>query len=449
MVNRRVSLSTVKLIVVCVAGVFAALHGYGLFLGQADTSYIKYPKRRDLERRREPLLPTDSVRTIDVSAFAEMPEPYAAAVTKYVEGICSELKAEPIKRLRFYHVDLKSPRPDPDPLPYPDHANPIPDQVTNVSLVLLPRPEVVSKWASSPAAQQLGWRTAPDNPEKRGTVYGHTIVFEPGKRSKNPETVPAAPVGVGIPSWERYIAAHDTSFFVQLQKLVLSPIYRAPGSRVSDDSARLLLGEPDGGKLLGDFVTFPAHLKNDRLWWTSIQHGAEVRRFLAYSLLDGNGAKRARRFQQTADGPISPYVRPLTCKLHQPKTKQHDDLLLPAPVGWAPTYEHDLKYSTSHGTHETWCLDDWFPAQPHACWVVREAEDSKPIQESFLLMPASEKSDRPVFFIALFAETEPKQLIAELAKLYQVSADAVPNSPATLERLNRLYEQVRDFPLSK
>ena len=445
---RRVLLSPLTSIAVWGAGLIT-LVSCGCSLAQSDTSYIRYSERRDLERRREPLLPTDSVRTIDVSAFAEMPEPYAAAVTKYVEAVCSQLKVEPIKRQRFYHIDLKGNGRDEEPTPYPDHANPIPDQEANVTLVLLPRPEVVSKWANSPAAEQLGWRMAPAKPEQRGTVYGRTIIFEPGKRSINPDSVPAAPVGTSVPSWDLYVSDYDTSFFLQLQKLVLSPTYDGPGSRVSDYSARLLLGEPGGGKLLGEYTTVPAHLKNDRLWWTSIQHEAEVRRYLAYSLLDGNGAKRAKRFQQTADGPISPYVRPLTCKLHQPKTKQHDDLLLPAPEGWPPTYLDRQQLKAIHGKHETWCLDDWFPAQPHACWVVREAEDSKPIQESFLLMPASEKSDRPVFFIALFAETEPKRLIAELAKLYQVSPDATLNSPETLERLNSLYEQVRDFPLAK
>ena len=94
-------------------------------------------------------------------------------------------------------------------------------------------------------------------------------------------------------------------------------------------------------------------------------------------------------------------------------------------------------------------MDDWFPAQKDACWDIREAEDSKPLQESFLLMPASEKSDRPVFFIALFAETEPKQLVRELAALYKVSPDTALNSPATMQRLNALYEKVRDFPLTK
>ena len=94
-------------------------------------------------------------------------------------------------------------------------------------------------------------------------------------------------------------------------------------------------------------------------------------------------------------------------------------------------------------------MDEWFPAQKDACWVIREAKDSKPLQESFLLMPANGPSDRPVFFIALFAETEPKQLVQELATLYKVSPDAALNSSETMERLNALYEKVRDFPLAK
>ena len=138
-------------------------------------------------------------------------------------------------------------------------------------------------------------------------------------------------------------------------------------------------------------------------------------------------------------------MRPLICELHQPRIKQHDELLLPTPLGWAPTRQE----SVSDFAHEEWCLDDWFPAQPDACWVIREAEDSKPLQESFLLMPASQPSDRPVFFTALFAETEPIQLIKELAALYQVSPDKALNSPETMQRLQDLYEKVRDYPLSK
>ena len=444
MACHRVLLSPVTLNVVWAAALLA-LASCGLSLAQSDTSYQRYPARRDLERRREPLLDGENNRMVDVSAFAEMPEPYAVAVTKYVEAVCVELKVKPIKRRRFYHKDrLRS-----DPKRYPEGTNPIRDQDAVVPFVLLPRPDVVGKWISSPTAQQLGWRIAPAKLEQRGTVFGHTIIFEPGKRSINPDSIPAAPVGASIVTWDIYLSEYDPSFFLQLQKLVLCPTYDGPGSRVSDSSVSLRLKEPGGAKLLGEFITVPAHLRNDRLWWTSIEHGSEVRRFLSYTLLDGNGAKRAKRYQKTADGPISPYIRTLTCKMHQPKTKQHDELLLPAPGVWPPTYLDRQELTPVHGLNETWCLDDWFPAQPHACWVIREAEDSKPIQESFLLMPASEKSDRPIFFIALFAETEPKHLIAELAKLYQVSPNAVLNSPETLERLNRLYQQVGDFPLAK
>ncbi|MCY2967065.1 MAG: hypothetical protein NT069_26090, partial [Planctomycetota bacterium] len=173
--------------------------------------------------------------------------------------------------------------------------------------------------------------------------------------------------------------------------------------------------------------------------------GTDVCRFLAYSLLDGNGVKRARRVQMTADGPISPYVRPLFCESHQPKTKQHDDLLLPVPVDWPPQTGRDRRPHLNAIAHEMWCLDDWFPEQPHACWVIREASDSQPLRESFLLMPASEKSDRPVFSIVLFADSEPRRLIEELSKLFQTSAETVLSSPATLERLDSLCEKVRDW----
>ena len=380
-----------------------------------------------------------------MTAFAGMPASYVDAVTKYVEAVCSAIKAAPIKRKRFYHNVRRVGNPD----TYPDDATLIQDKDVVVPLILLPRPDAVSKWVTSAAAQREGWRTAPSGNENRGTVYGRTLFFEPGSMSHEPSTLPAAPFEAVIPSWDLYIAGYGGAFFLELKKLVVTPSFPTPNQGFSDASIELLIGEPNGAKLQGELITVPASVENNRLWWTSIQHGAKVRRFLAYSLLDGNGVKRAKRFQRTADGPISPYVRPLSCKLHQPKTKQHDELLLPVPAGWPRTYTESLREQFDFVPHETWCLDDWFPIQPHACWVIREAEDSKPLMEAFLLMPASEQSDRPVFFIALFAETEPKRLIAELAALYKVSPEAALNSPETLERLNRLYEQVRDFPLAK
>jgi len=168
-----------------------------------------------------------------------------------------------------------------------------------------------------------------------------------------------------------------------------------------------------------------------------------VRRFLAFALVDGNGALRIGGSGESS------FVRPLECALHQPKCGEYSELLLPTPLIWAATEKEMVQNETDFSPCEDWCLDDWFPAQKDACWVIREAKDSKPLQESFLLMPASEKSDRPVFFIALFAETEPKQLIKELAALYKVSPDKALNSPETIQQLQTLYEKVRDFPLGK
>ena len=63
-------------------------------------------------------------------------------------------------------------------------------------------------------------------------------------------------------------------------------------------------------------------------------------------------------------------------------------------------------------------------------------------------MPASEKSDRPIFFIALSAEPEPKPLIKKLvAALYKVSPDKALKSLETMEKLNALSPKVKDFPL--
>ena len=90
-------------------------------------------------------------------------------------------------------------------------------------------------------------------------------------------------------------------------------------------------------------------------------------------------------------------------------------------------------------------MDDWFPSQMDAWSVIRETVDAKSLQESFALTPAGDKSDLPVFVIAPFAETEPKQLVYELAALYQVSSEATLNSPDAMRRLEALYEKLRDF----
>lgn len=91
---------------------------------------------------------------------------------------------------------------------------------------------------------------------------------------------------------------------------------------------------------------------------------------------------------------------------------------------------------------------DWFPAQKDACWVIRETEESKPLMESFAMMLASQQFTLPVFFVAVFAETKPPQLIKELAALHNVSADLVLKSPEKMTRLNALYNQVNNFTLA-
>jgi hypothetical protein len=207
----------------------------------------------------------------------------------------------------------------------------------------------------------------------------------------------------------------------------------------------LQLGKENGAIPLGEVTTAPVSIKNRRLRWVRIHSNGMVRQFLAYALVDGNGAKRETTFVKYRSGRVSPYIRPLDCERHQPRINQHDLLLMPTPIGWPPRFgELPLQVP-----HEEWCFDDWFPAQPEACWVIREAVDSKPLMESFLLMPAEEPSDRPVFFVAVFAETEPIRLVKELAALYRVSPDEVLESNETMAYLTKLYEQLINFDLSQ
>ncbi|MCY2967064.1 MAG: hypothetical protein NT069_26085, partial [Planctomycetota bacterium] len=109
----------------------------------------------------------------------------------------------------------------------------------------------------SSEGKTAGWRSAPVDGENRGSIYGRTLIFEPGTRSENPESLPAAPLGTDIPSWDAYVSEHDQSFFLELKKLVLTPQYDHSLDRVFDDSRSLRLEESNGATLLGEFITVP------------------------------------------------------------------------------------------------------------------------------------------------------------------------------------------------
>ncbi len=400
-----------------------------------DQSYERLPQTRDGERRLERIADNAVFDVCDVESLAGMPQAYAEQMSEYTRTILTSLGAAPLSRQRFFVAKEGD-------IDFPFASHPMVDRNVPIPVVLIPRPEAVSRWSASIEARGMGWRSMKQALENVGSVYGRTLIFDKGPASKSPLTTPSLPHESAIsPGLFVY-----SDVVLRLGKLVASPSYGIE-LELEDVSADLALGKPGGAKLRAEFLTTPVFLKNSRLRWVSIRTGKEVRQFLAYALVDGNGACRPESDQFVTNG-ISSFVRPLKCSGHQPKVQRHDELLLPTPKGWPGTYR--LKESVSElYPYEDWCLDDWFPAQKDACWVIREAEDSKPLQESFLLMPASEKSDRPVFFIALFAETEPKQLVKELAALYKVSPDKALNSPETMARLQALYEKVRDFPLDK
>lgn len=412
-----------------------------------DRSYAVIPTILDPEQRTKRLRQTDGNDPFDLSALAGMGDGYAKRVSSYIETLVDAIQVTPLMRQRFYQEPEEPARPN----PYPDSARPVYDKDVVVPLSLLPRPEAVRVWSSSKKASESGWRSEEEVAEHRGSVYGRTVIFKAGEQSVNPSSFPASPFGTVIPSWNLYVSDQDSTFFLALGKVVLTPDYELTVEGAFADRADALgLGKKGGAQLLGEMITVPPYLKNRRLRWASIRNGSSTRRFLAYSLLDGNGARRMKISEgMLTAGGMTPYVRPLQCNQHQPRINRHDELLLPLPIGWPPTRRDQAAAHVDDTAHEEWCLDDWFPAQKDACWVIREAEDSQPLQESFLLMPASEKSDRPVFFIALFAETEPKQLIQELTALYKVSPDKALNSPETMARLQSLYEKIRDFPLDK
>ncbi|HEY4263371.1 MAG TPA: hypothetical protein VGM98_24625, partial [Schlesneria sp.] len=360
------------------------------------------------------------------------PEEFIIAMSAYVGEIREALEAPSLMRPRYFNKRI------PGEAIFPASCNPVYDRDVTVPLLLLPRPTQVAAWSASVRAKDLGWRTIDKAFDKLPSQFGRTIVFQRGRKSVTPVTTPAMPHGSGL-SPGIFV---DGDLLLRAGKMVTSPRYDRNGM-LADEAASLKLGVSGGATLQGEFISTAPFAKNSRLRWVMIREANSVRKFLAYALVDGNGALRPEAPE------TSNFVRSMTCTQHQVKVGNHSAMLLPTPLIWAANDEEMSRYDTDTSPCEDWCLDDWFPAQKDACWVIREAEDSKPLQESFLLMPASEKSDRPVFFIALFAETEPKQLVKELAALYNVSPDTALNSPETMTRLNWLYEKVRDFPLDK
>jgi hypothetical protein len=412
-----------------------------------DRSYLNLLPVHDHEERLRPLAESEGKDRFDLKALEGMPQAYRDLLSTYLYEMAHSLSVKPLTRMKYYQKQHRWPAGAED---FPDHTDPTFDKAVALSILLLPRPAVVRRWSESTVARVQGWRSEADVTSRRGTVYGRSVVFNPGEHSQNPAILPTDPIGAPRESQYQHYPGQGSRYFLALGKVVATPEYEWNSSELPVDvTACLRIGELGEAKLCGEIITVPPHVDNHRLHWVTIRYNSDVRRYLGYSILDGFGGRRTDRGpgNVTRDR-LSPYMRPLLCKQYQPKINQHDELLVPTPLPWAPNWSEKLK--THRGVaHEEWCLDEWFPAQKDACWVVREAEDSKPLQESFLLMPASEKSDRPLFLIALFAETEPRRLVTELAALHNVSPDPVLNSPETMERLESLYQKVRDFPLDK
>lgn len=407
-------------------GASARLFGQSTKKQATDQKLIRQPGMRDPEGRLRPL--SDS--GLDLTALEGMPQAYIDAMSEYSEAILMAIRAEPLTRKRFYHDAIPG-----DPI-YPFSVNPVYDRDVVIPVVIVPRPNVVVNWSGSTQAKRLGWRSEEEAFSNPQMIYGRSVIFDSGENSKSPLTTLALPYEGGLSAG---LFRGDT--LLRLGKVVSSPVYDGNGKLV-DVIAGLDCGNEGGATVLGQLITVPVCSRNSRLRWASVQRGDDVHRFLAYVLVDGNGPIRERS-RLTSDR-VSSFVRPLKCSKHQPRIRQHDLLLLPTPTEWPPTHQAASKARVDRCPHEDWCLDDWFHAQPDACWVLRLAEDSKPLQESFLLMPASEKSDRSVFLIVVFAETAPKQLITELAALYNVPSAPVLDSNETMRQISLLYKAVSE-----
>jgi hypothetical protein len=406
-----------------------------------DDAYKRLPRRVDPESRVTRLKGDVERDRFDVSAFVGMPDAYRDAARAYVDATVRELRAEPPMRKRFVYPPLPSGQRFPC---FPDHyAPPLPDGEVVVPIAILPRPDAVRAWTESTEAAEMGWRTKQSVIRRRGTVYGRRLVFEPGPASEDPYDYDSVPIGAAPCDKMGYMGKSGGYEDLTPQSVLCVPRLKRFGNvdldvlRDFDDDLRV--GKPQGARIISEMVSVPAYLLNERLRWTLVSRDSQTDAYLAYALLDGAGLPAAGRAGR----------RPLLCHSHQPRTLRFEDLLVPTPKAWPPTIRELTEMAAIDESvlyaNEEWCLDEWFPQQPDAVWVVREAEDSKPLQESFLLMPAREKSDRPLFLIALFAETEPQQLVEELAAVHGVPAAPVLQSTEAMSRLRELYDRVKTF----
>lgn len=398
----------------------------------------------DPEKRTEKLGDPANDELLDLTALEGMPDQYRQAFSAYVSAVIDTLGAPRLSRKHYYcNQTAAAHEPSSGKSYFPDIATAIEDREMIVSIVLLPRPETVNHWIQSRQAQAVGYNSMSDALQQN-FCYGRCLIFAPGDLSENPDGLPACPLGTSIPYPLDYApiqSADEPLFFIATKKLVCRPLWMAGSTSYEtryDGAQPLKIGEKGGATRLAELRSAPVLPGNGRLRWVQTDTTTEHRRFLAYAMIDGNGAKRSKTYRKHAGGFVSPYLRPLICSQHQPRVLHHDLLLVPTPMSW-PARARDSRLTDPH---EEWCLDDWFPTQKEACWVFREAEDSKPLQESFLLMPADQPSNRPIFSVAVFAETEPSRLVRELAALHGVSSDPVLSSKTKMAQLQTLYQQL-------
>ena len=243
---------------------------------QAANAYKQLPPVVDPERRTEQLGETWRDEPLDLTAFVGMPDEYRDLVSEYVQTVCREIGASPLMRKRYYHEDRSNDRGKQPNDRFPDDTNPIYDRDVVVPLVILPRPEVVNKWTASSEARAIGWRPIRSVFDRVGSVYGRTLIFEPGERSEEPHTLPTAPMGASIPSWNKYVPDLDYNvpFFLLLQKVVVQPFRRSSMESLLNGAEDLRLGEEGGAKLIGELRMVPAYIKNTRVNRVTCTNGA-------------------------------------------------------------------------------------------------------------------------------------------------------------------------------
>ena len=311
--------------------------------------------------------------------------------------------------------------------------------VEAVPLVVLPDPATLdSRFAPGEAAARPG----------------KALLFIPGEVT-GPVTLPVpAPANARRPPKMSRIGSYDPGAGRQLD------FDDPPGLTDEVWWRSLRVGEPGGAVPVASINTTRMAPDNPRVLQVVVEpaDGADPavtgppRSFFAFAMVPGVGLDRGG----DAAAGLHRFDKPLDSPAHHPRIGVHSLLRLPNPSpnrgsseagqrrreAWndevAP-YVHALHPLTPEQearktelikqidsplgeqsvgrAYEVLAMDEWFGRQEQKLWALRVGEGSRPLRESFVLVPADAPSNRPLHSLYLFTGWDTDRVARELRKV--------------------------------